>query len=192
MKKYSIISLITIIALLSGSHSLFSQEQGSNQNASGKAKVDMVYQCPTDLGVISNVSGHCSKCGSKLVELTMDEAMDNLSGGGHKKPELKNKRINIGKGDKIETEEISPADAEGNLEEEVSEVTDNESNSEIEKNIDVSMIDLNRDGKVYQCIMCPDQLSDESDYCEKCYMELTKIPVEDAQKNLSVYENKSE
>ena len=186
MKHFINVSLLTILTLLLTSLSFFAQEQSSKPNASDKTKDGMVYQCPVDRGVISNVPGRCSKCDSKLVELTMDEAMENLSGAGRKKPELKIKTMNMGKNEKNETEEISPADTLGNLEEEGSEELDKESEHEHgeENTVNVFKIDVNGDGKVYQCTMCPDQLSDESDECGKCGMELRKLTTQEAHKNL--------
>lgn len=206
MKQIKSISLLTIFVLLLTAHSYFAQEQenkkekkqseitedqGSNLNAADKTKDEMVYQCPMDLKIISNVPGNCSKCGMKLNEYTLDEAINNLSGGGHKKPELKNKRISMSKKEKNETEEISREDAKGNLEEEGFEEMDKESEHEHgeENMVNAFKIDKNGDGKVYQCTMCPDQLSDESSDCEKCGMELIKLSVEDAQKNLAISEN---
>jgi len=57
--------------------------------------------------------------------------------------------------------------------------------------VDVSSIDKNKDGKVYQCTMCPDQLSDEAGNCEMCKMKLKEFSVEDAQKNLTKTEHKT-
>lgn len=52
------------------------------------------------------------------------------------------------------------------------------------KEIDLKTIDKNKDGKVYQCSMCPDQLSDEAGECSKCGMNLNELSIEDAQKHL--------
>jgi uncharacterized protein with PIN domain len=52
------------------------------------------------------------------------------------------------------------------------------------KEIDLKTIDRNKNGKVYQCSMCPDQLSDESGECSKCGMNLNEVSIEDAQKHL--------
>ncbi len=50
------------------------------------------------------------------------------------------------------------------------------------KSCDLTTIDKNKDGKVYQCSMCPDQLSDEPGECAKCGMNLSEVSIEDAQK----------
>lgn len=50
--------------------------------------------------------------------------------------------------------------------------------------INVSEVDKNKDGKVYQCPMCPDQLADEPGKCSKCGMELKEASLDDAQKAL--------
>jgi len=53
------------------------------------------------------------------------------------------------------------------------------------KSMSAKMIDKNLDGKVYQCSMCPDQLSDEPGKCPNCEMDLEEITVEEAQKSMT-------
>jgi len=179
MKQFKIVTLLTVLMLLPAAFSIFAQEHSSTPGTSDTAKTGMVYQCPKDLGVISNIPGRCSKCDSELIELTMDQAMDNLSGGGKKKPELKNKTINMGKEEKTGTEESLLEEKKGAIEEKDAEVIDDE-----EQMVNASEIDRNKNGIIFQCPMCPDQLSDESSECGICGMELKKISVDDVQKNL--------
>ncbi len=55
----------------------------------------------------------------------------------------------------------------------------------VEKNnIDMVKVDKNKDGKVYQCPMCADQLADDPGKCSKCGMDLKEVSTEDAQKVL--------
>lgn len=51
------------------------------------------------------------------------------------------------------------------------------------KSCDLTTMDKNKDGKVYQCSMCPDQLSDSAGECPKCGMNLSEVSIEDAKKN---------
>jgi len=51
--------------------------------------------------------------------------------------------------------------------------------------MDVSMMDKNHDGKVYQCPMCADQISDEPSECGNCGMALKETTVKEANENLS-------
>ena len=51
--------------------------------------------------------------------------------------------------------------------------------------INAKQIDKNKDGKVYQCSMCADQLSDKPGDCAKCGMHLTEVSVEKANANLA-------
>jgi rubrerythrin len=51
-------------------------------------------------------------------------------------------------------------------------------------NIDLGMVDKNKDGKVYQCPMCADQLTDDQGECPKCGMDLKEISLEKAKENL--------
>ena len=53
-----------------------------------------------------------------------------------------------------------------------------------DKNVDVASIDKNRDGKVYQCQMDYDVISDNSGTCPKCGMTLEEVTVKQAQENL--------
>ncbi len=62
---------------------------------------------------------------------------------------------------------------------------DHEKGSIVRKGmIDLQAIDENKDGKVYQCPMCADQLADEPGKCSKCEMDLKEVSIEDAQKAL--------
>jgi len=51
-------------------------------------------------------------------------------------------------------------------------------------NIDLGMVDKNKDGKVYQCPMCADQIADDPGECSKCGMDLKEISLEKAKENL--------
>lgn len=50
--------------------------------------------------------------------------------------------------------------------------------------INMVEVDKNKDGKVYQCPMCPDQVTDELGKCPKCGMDLKEVSLDDAQKIL--------
>jgi len=53
------------------------------------------------------------------------------------------------------------------------------------KVINLKAIDKNKDGKVYQCPMDFDVLSDKPGKDPKCGMELTEVTIEQAKKNLT-------
>ena len=53
-----------------------------------------------------------------------------------------------------------------------------------DKNADVSKIDVNKDGKVYECQMDYDVISDNPGVCPKCGMKLEEVTVKQAQENL--------
>lgn len=59
-------------------------------------------------------------------------------------------------------------------------------NSEIVRdvNIDVSIIDDNRDGMVFQCPMDWEVISDKAESCPLCNMDLKEYSIADAQMNL--------
>lgn len=50
--------------------------------------------------------------------------------------------------------------------------------------INMVEVDKNKDGKVYQCPMCADQVADEPGKCSKCGMTLKEVSIDDAQKAL--------
>ena len=52
------------------------------------------------------------------------------------------------------------------------------------KSVELSKIDKNQDGKVYQCSMCSDQISDKPGECSKCGMKLSKVSVNETNKNM--------
>lgn len=51
------------------------------------------------------------------------------------------------------------------------------------QSMDIKALDKNKDGKIYQCPMCADQLADEAGKCSKCEMSLNEVSVEKAQKS---------
>ena len=185
MKQFKIVSLLTILTLFLGSQSFFAQEDSSNPNASDKTKSGLVYQCSVNLEVISYVPGNCSKCGRKFDELTLEEAMIKMKGHGQKKPELISKNVIAGD-EKNNSGKNLLVNEEGNPDENGDETLEKESTHEhVDKNmVMVNEVDRNGNGIIYQCKFCPDQLSDESAECEICSVELIKLTVEDAYKNL--------
>jgi len=59
-----------------------------------------------------------------------------------------------------------------------------ESKTESHKMMDPKMMDKNNDGKVFQCSMCSDQISDKPGDCKKCGMKLSEVSVDDANKKM--------
>ncbi|MGK9475592.1 heavy metal-binding domain-containing protein [Melioribacter sp. OK-6-Me] len=53
-------------------------------------------------------------------------------------------------------------------------------------------LDKNKDGKVFQCNMCANEISDAAGECPACGMKLTEVSVEKAQQNLSRSKEKIE
>jgi hypothetical protein len=50
--------------------------------------------------------------------------------------------------------------------------------------INFKEFDKNKDEKVFQCSMCPDQISDEAGSCPKCGMKLKTVTIDEARKKL--------
>ncbi|VAX19415.1 Probable Co/Zn/Cd efflux system membrane fusion protein, partial [hydrothermal vent metagenome] len=59
-----------------------------------------------------------------------------------------------------------------------------ESKTQNHKMMDAKMMDKNNDGKVFQCEMHPDQISDKADNCSKCDSKLSEVSVADANSNM--------
>lgn len=117
-----------------------------------------VFECPMDWEVLSDDAGRCPKCEMKLKEYSLADVKKNLEKHGHKVKEHKmhgEHKMNMDKNHK-----------------------------NMESTIDVSAIDKNKDGKVYQCPMCAGQLSDEAGKCPTCDMELEENSNDDAKENL--------
>jgi hypothetical protein len=57
------------------------------------------------------------------------------------------------------------------------------------KNTDIAAIDINKDNKVFQCMMDHNVISDEPGVCIKCRMKLSEITVSAAQDNLNRFYN---
>lgn len=49
-----------------------------------------------------------------------------------------------------------------------------------EKSVNVKSFDKNNDGKVYQCPMCADEISDKPETCPNCGMEMKEVSVKEA------------
>ncbi|MDR3628003.1 MAG: heavy metal-binding domain-containing protein [Ignavibacteriaceae bacterium] len=58
-----------------------------------------------------------------------------------------------------------------------------------DNDVNVSSLDLDKDGNLYQCEMDYDVISDKPGTCPKCGMELKKVSIADAKKNLDAYNN---
>jgi hypothetical protein len=58
-----------------------------------------------------------------------------------------------------------------------------------DKNVNVDSLDQDKDGYLYQCGMDYDVISDKPGTCPKCGMQLKKVSVADAKKNLDAYSN---
>jgi hypothetical protein len=53
-----------------------------------------------------------------------------------------------------------------------------------DKSVDVASIDKNKDGKVYQCPMDAQVISDKQEPCPLCKMDLDEVSIADAKEHL--------
>ena len=59
-----------------------------------------------------------------------------------------------------------------------------ESHKEMGSSASLEEMDKNKDGKLFQCSMCPDQISDKAGNCKECGMELKEVKIEDIKKHM--------
>ena len=54
----------------------------------------------------------------------------------------------------------------------------------VKETVDLKKLDVNKDGKIFQCTMCPDQLSDAAGKCPKCKMDMKEVTLKNAKASL--------
>lgn len=59
-----------------------------------------------------------------------------------------------------------------------------ENHKEMSSSASLEEMDKNKDGKLFQCSMCPDQISDKAGNCKECGMELKEVKIEDIKKHM--------
>ena len=127
----------------------------------------VVYECPMKCEVPSDKPGECSKCGMNLKEVSVKDAnskmMNHDKMGDHKGMGMEHS--------KMEKNEMRHSKTETHI---VHKGT-----------IDVTKIDMNKDGKVFQDMMDWNVISDKAGDCPVCGMTLKEVTVEDAVKNLN-------
>ncbi len=131
-------------------------------NKDGKVFIDGMCK-----DVVKDEPGNCPKCGMKLKEVTLEEA----------------KKF-IEKNDTNTQTQMKKMDCSKKMEHADHEMKSDKNEMNKQEKIDLGKSDLNKDGKVYQCPMCADQLADEPGKCSKCEMELKEASLEKAKENL--------
>jgi biotin synthase-related radical SAM superfamily protein len=160
MKRINLIVMIVFAALLITNISILAQDKEHATHSEHKVKsIDLKAVDGNEDGKVYQ----CSMCADQLSDKAGNCEMC-----------------------KMKLTEVSLADAKGNLEKKDFKVMDHESGHEHGKEhmMTASKMDVNKDGKVYQCTMCPSQISDEAGNCEMCKMKLKEVSVDDAQKNM--------
>lgn len=137
------------------------KKEAIDVSAVDKNKDGKVLMCPmfcTDL--VSDEAGRCPECEMKLTEYSVADAEKHLKDKGYK---VKEHDMHNGH-----------------------EMHEGEHSMGKSPVMDMSAVDKNKDGKVYQCpMMCTDHTSDEPGKCSKCEMKLKEYSLEDAKENLS-------
>jgi hypothetical protein len=135
----------------------------------------VVYECPMKCEAPLDKPGECSKCGMNLKKISVNDMSDkqnNMSG-------CMSGKSKSGSGNKSVEMDHSKMEKNGM----------HHSKTEIHNvhkgTIDVTKIDMNKDGKVFQDMMDWNVISDKAGDCPVCGMTLKEVTVEDAVKNLN-------
>lgn len=185
MKQFNIVIILTVFILLLNTNLFFAQDINYNENEKNQSEItedqdsnffaaardEIIYQCPIDFEVLSNVPGYCSKCEVRLKEYTLEEVINNLNEDGHKKPTLVIKMMNIGKEEITETVDTATVQDTTGLNERIAA-------------IDFLEIDHNEDGMVFQCPVCPEQIWDDVYSCAVCGSVFIEYTIEEVKANL--------
>ncbi|NOX17776.1 MAG: hypothetical protein GXO87_05780 [Chlorobi bacterium] len=184
MKKFIKVTSLSI-ALFFFLAGVISAQEGGHSHKEGKAmhsektvdvksidknKDGKVYQCPMDKDQISDKAGDCPKCGMKMKEVSV-ESFESKHSGGMEMKGMENKMM-MDKGKSMD---------HGNM---MQKSKSSEKHIVHTGAIDVSQIDKNKDGKVYQDMMDWNVISDSPGDCPLCGMKMKEVTVDQAVKNL--------
>ena len=121
----------------------------------------IIYECPMKCEAPSDKPGECSKCGMALKEVSVKDANSKTMDHGH--------MMNHEKMNKDKNMDHSKM-----------------GNHIVHKGtVDVSKIDKNKDGKVFQDMMDWNVISDKARECPICGMTLKEVTIEQAERNLT-------
>jgi rubrerythrin len=148
------------------SHSMekMAKKANVNFNAIDKNKDGKIYGCQM-CGQYSDEPGKCPSCGGDLHEMTAEDLKNHAK---MHKGNMKMGDMHMHKG------------MHGDMDKGHKHMK----NADNAKKAAGCMYDKNKDGKVYQCPMCPDQISDKPGDCPKCGMALKEVPNSEAKAKL--------
>ncbi|PIQ09010.1 MAG: hypothetical protein COW71_08745 [Ignavibacteriales bacterium CG18_big_fil_WC_8_21_14_2_50_31_20] len=142
-------------------------------------KDGVVYQCLMKCEEPSDKDGDCAKCGMKLSKISVDNAKTDMKCDSTKKGCCADKKAMDSKHEKMNMDH-SKMDHSKMMGEHAQM-----SNSIVrEGTIDVTIIDKNGDGKVFQDPMDWNVISDLKGDCPVCGMTLKEVTIEQAVSNL--------
>ncbi len=130
-----------------------------------------VFQCPMDKDQISDKEGDCPKCGMKMKEVSV-ESFDAKKLSGEMDMKGMDNKMKVDKGEMMN---------HGQMQQKAKTA---EKHMVHTGTIDVSKIDKNKDGKVFQDMMDWNVISDDAGECPLCGMKLKEVTVDEAVKNL--------
>jgi len=120
----------------------------------------VIYECPMKCEAPSDKPGECSKCGMALKEISIKDAKTNTMAHSQMMNHDKMKMDKSMEHSKMENHLVHKG------------------------TIDVSKIDKNKDGKVFQDMMDWNVISDKPGDCPVCGMTLKEVSIKDAIKTL--------
>ncbi len=135
----------------------------------------VVYECPMKCEAPSDKPGECSKCGMKLKKIAIKDAKTKTM--THNNMMNHSKMKNNGK--------MMKHDKMGNMKGMKMDHSNMETHAVHKGTINVSKIDKNKDGKVFQDMMDWNVISDKAGECPVCGMTLKEVTIEQAERNLT-------
>jgi len=138
-------------------------------------KDGVIYQCPMKCEEPSDKEGDCAKCGMKLSKVSVDNAKNDMKCEGKEKSSCTDKNAMHNKSEKMDHSKMNAEHAQM------------DKSIVREGTIDVTIIDKNGDGKVFQDAMDWNVISDSQEDCPLCGMTLKEVTIDQAISNLKKY-----
>ena len=169
------VSFLSVLTLSAQDHSHMNKgDKKSEKNQMMDAKKldknndGFLYECPMNCQAPSDEPGTCAKCGMELKKVAVGDVNTRMMDHS--------KMMNHGK--------MMDHDKMGNMKGMKMDHSNTETHVVHKGAIDVSKIDKNKDGQVFQDMMDWNVISDKAGECPICGMTLKEVTVEQAEKNL--------
>lgn len=178
--------ILSAVMLSAQEHKDMHKDKNMKQMMDSK-KIDInndgiIYQCPMKCEA-SDKPGECSKCGMKLIEVSLNISTKTAKCEGKEKVCCNDKAGMENKKDIMEKHDEKMQ----NMKMDHKNMYNSKMENSIVRNgvIDVKSLDKNNDGKVFQDTMDWNVVSDKAGKCPVCGMTLKEVSIEQAVKNLN-------